>query len=146
MEPRTQKEIERDIVQRMLDCIATVSKEDVEMVKRAMKKRTDPVYNKDIRKTGKPKTYANIPHGWKMKEEEYHKKMKARCINPDDKHVTEEGDDRYNIDLSWMENPENLKVRVSGACCDSPEKYKNVISNNLKFWACRNCGADLGDC
>ena len=26
------------------------------------------------------------------------------------------------------------------------KKYKNVISNNLKFYSCKNCGADLGDC
>jgi hypothetical protein len=31
-------------------------------------------------------------------------------------------------------------------CCSNPDKYKNVISNNLKFYSCRNCGADLGDC
>jgi hypothetical protein len=30
-------------------------------------------------------------------------------------------------------------------CCKNPKKYKNIISNNLKFWSCKNCGADLGD-
>jgi len=30
-------------------------------------------------------------------------------------------------------------------CCDSPNKYKNIISSSLKFWCCKNCGADLGD-
>ena len=30
-------------------------------------------------------------------------------------------------------------------CCDKPDKYKNIVSKNLKFWSCKNCGADLGD-
>ena len=30
-------------------------------------------------------------------------------------------------------------------CCESPDKYENIISNSLKFYSCRNCGADLGD-
>jgi len=30
-------------------------------------------------------------------------------------------------------------------CCDNPDKYKNIVSNSLKFYACKNCGADLGD-
>lgn len=34
---------------------------------------------------------------------------------------------------------------VIKTCCDNPQKYKNIISNNMKFWACSSCGADLGD-
>jgi len=30
--------------------------------------------------------------------------------------------------------------------CTHPNKYKNIISANLKFWACPDCGDDLGDC
>jgi len=30
-------------------------------------------------------------------------------------------------------------------CCDNQDKYENVISKALKFYSCRNCGADLGD-
>ena len=30
-------------------------------------------------------------------------------------------------------------------CCESPDRYENIVSNNLKFYSCRNCGADLGD-
>lgn len=29
--------------------------------------------------------------------------------------------------------------------CKHTNKYKNIISNNLKFWCCRDCGKDLGD-
>ncbi len=36
-------------------------------------------------------------------------------------------------------------TKRNNSCCDSPNKYKNIISNNLQFYACRNCGADLGD-
>ena len=36
----------------------------------------------------------------------------------------------------------NQKIKT---CCKKPDKYKNIISSNLKFWSCRNCGADLGD-
>lgn len=30
-------------------------------------------------------------------------------------------------------------------CCPNPHKYKNIITNSLKFWVCANCGADLGN-
>lgn len=29
--------------------------------------------------------------------------------------------------------------------CLHPNKYKNIISSNLKFWVCPDCKADLGD-
>ena len=29
-------------------------------------------------------------------------------------------------------------------CCANPQKYKNGF-NNMMFWSCKNCGADLGD-
>lgn len=37
-------------------------------------------------------------------------------------------------------------ISVEGNKCTHPNKYKNIISNNLRFWACPDCGADLGDC
>lgn len=30
-------------------------------------------------------------------------------------------------------------------CCEKPDKYKNIISNALKFYSCKNCGAALGN-
>lgn len=30
-------------------------------------------------------------------------------------------------------------------CCEKPKVFKNVVSNNLKFWCCKNCKSDLGD-
>lgn len=29
--------------------------------------------------------------------------------------------------------------------CKHENKYKNIISANLKFYICKDCGADLGD-
>lgn len=49
-----------------------------------------------------------------------------------------------NIGLSLDKKVINKK-KERIFCCESPDKYKNVISKNLKFWSCRNCGADLGD-
>lgn len=60
--------------------------------------------------------------------------LKKRCIKPEGKFAGS----RNPMDF-------NFKIEVSVSCCSNPQKYKNVVSNNLKFWACRNCGADLGD-
>jgi hypothetical protein len=29
-------------------------------------------------------------------------------------------------------------------CCSNPSRYKNGLGK-LRFWSCKNCGADLGD-
>jgi hypothetical protein len=29
--------------------------------------------------------------------------------------------------------------------CSHPNKYKNIISANMQFWYCPDCGSDLGD-
>lgn len=39
----------------------------------------------------------------------------------------------------------NITIAKPDKCCPNPHKYKNVISNSLKFYSCSNCGADLGD-
>lgn len=57
------------------------------------------------------------------------------------------GSYRHSIDIVSGGGVHEVPVTISynGSCCDNPDKYKNIISNNLKFWSCRNCGADLGD-
>jgi len=52
-----------------------------------------------------------------------------------DKAKNTKPDSHYKFD--WLKDSKN--------CCSKPSKYKNIISNNLKFWSCSNCGADLGD-
>tara|TARA_R100000951_G_scaffold111334_1_gene110244 strand:+ start:4658 stop:5005 length:348 start_codon:yes stop_codon:yes gene_type:complete len=59
-------------------------------------------------------------------------------------------------DKAYMENIGNKSewvntdwifenITISKDCCNNPDKYKNIISNSLKFYSCRNCGADLGN-
>lgn len=36
-------------------------------------------------------------------------------------------------------------VKASKPICNHNKKYKNVVSANLKFWYCPDCGKDLGD-
>ena len=30
--------------------------------------------------------------------------------------------------------------------CKHANKYRNIYSKTLKFWVCKDCGEDLGDC
>jgi len=69
---------------------------------------------------------------WIEDTKKYNSTMRGRLIVPQGKDLNIKAEDFYGF-------PEIKK------CCEKPQKYKNIISNNLKFWACRNCGADLGD-
>ena len=66
-------------------------------------------------------------------DSDFYKNMKKRCINPEGKY---DGPSKFDPGVS-------IKLKT---CCESPQKYKNVISKNLQFYSCKNCGADLGDC
>lgn len=60
----------------------------------------------------------------------FYKNMKKHCISPKNKY---DGSRFPDIDMD------------SKTCCSSPAKYINGIGS-LKFYSCKNCGADLGDC
>lgn len=90
-------------------------------------------YGNDIEKLNKSlqKDFTDEQYKkWAKQYEKFYEKLKERSINPKGKFVKNE-----NYGMS---------VRNS-SCCDNPDKYKNIISANLKFWSCRNCGADLGN-
>ena len=46
------------------------------------------------------------------------------------------------FDVVDWKTPKYVKEEI---CCKKQDKYRNIISNNLKFWSCKSCGADLGD-
>lgn len=54
--------------------------------------------------------------------------------------------------LDWQKEAEIMSSKLIASwgkdipkkCCSDPRKYKNGIGG-LKFWSCKNCGADLGD-
>ena len=64
---------------------------------------------------------------WHKEMLKYLKDIHPNLINPLDKHIDIKSED-------W-----------AAQCCKKPEKYKNIVSKNLQFYACKNCGADLGD-
>jgi len=74
--------------------------------------------------------YAEGYKKWKKDLEKYNKTMSGRLINPKGKDLSTSFGDLKGL---------------SEICCEKPEKYKNVISKNLQFYACKNCGTDLGD-
>jgi len=87
----------------------------------------------------KPQHIFKIPEEWAKKAEEYHKKMKERSLHPKGKFIMPV----EAIPVYGMLDPKhNVEAE---ACCDKPHRYKNIISQTLKFWSCKNCGADLGD-
>ena len=75
---------------------------------------------------------------WHEEEEEFYKNLKKRCLQPKGKIVKSP---EYGIAI---DGTQYRKWKTT--CCSDPQKYKNVISKNLQFYSCKNCGADLGDC
>lgn len=65
---------------------------------------------------------------WQNDWEEYVKTMAGKLICPVGKDI----------------NISEKKRLVPKKCCSDPEKYKNGMGR-LRFWSCKNCGADLGD-
>jgi hypothetical protein len=107
----------------------------IDLKEEARKRRTTPVYSStyDNKYSNLPNTsiinensnrYTSSSMDWEKDWETYSKTMKSKLISPEDK-ITE---------VSPKKEP----------CCSKPEKYKNGF-NTLKFWSCKNCGADLGD-
>jgi len=95
----------------------------------ARKKRTDPVYSNTYTsipnlKNFKSERFSFLNENWEKDWENYAKTMESKLLVPEDKALS-------------------LKEE-SKTCCSKPEKYKNGF-NTLKFWSCKNCGADLGD-
>jgi len=71
-----------------------------------------------------------VPDSFIRDNKKLYEAMKDRLIFPEGKLPYDPG---FGISLK------------SSTCCDKPSKYKNIVSTSLKFWSCRNCGADLGD-
>jgi hypothetical protein len=69
---------------------------------------------------------APYPKKFYQEQAKYHKELRERGMDNSNKYY---GNNAITED-----------------CCDKPKKYKNVISNSLQFYSCRNCGSDLGDC
>jgi hypothetical protein len=96
----------------------------------------DPVGDVDesslAKKTMEAAHALHMPH-LEKDEETYFEMMRRRLLNPEGKNF---GKSKAAI----------LKDFDKSGCCSNPQKYKNVISKNLQFYSCKNCGADLGDC
>jgi hypothetical protein len=126
-----------------------MSNEDI-----SKKRRTYPVYSNTYSNSGKinnhkskinrhnitfkhnyKKNYSPIPNIDLDTPEEYKKDLKKYINTVKERLSVPKG---KKIDLDVEINTNN--------CCSKPEKYKNIISNNLQFYVCKNCGADLGDC
>jgi hypothetical protein len=95
----------------------------------ARKKRTDPVYSNTYTSMPnlnnfKSERFSFLNENWEKDWDNYTKTMESKLIVPENKVLS----------LKEKSNP----------CCSNPEKYKNGF-NTLKFWSCKNCGADLGD-
>jgi hypothetical protein len=87
----------------------------------------------DIDMDKKPWDTFNITYDqYKKDMENYINTMKARLLVPQGKMVE-------NKDFG-------VNFCAPKQCCSNPQKHKNIISNSLKFYVCKNCGADLGDC
>jgi len=90
----------------------------------------EPTTKKELKKYPKPmecKTAWAPPVGFEKDVQNYIDTMKDRLLVPKGKFL--DGD--FGVSFH--------------TCCEKPQKYKNIISNSLKFWSCKNCGADLGD-
>lgn len=126
--------------------------------KEARKRRTSNVYSstydnggwskRDSIPTGDPigdvvekeqDDYIDGCEKWKKDQEAYIEMMKKRLLVPKGKLIVP-------VEAILVYEMFNPKHHIEAeACCDKPNKYKNIISTSLKFWSCRNCGADLGD-
>ena len=127
---------------------SNLSKETKEIImnynEEAKKRRTCPVYSSTYDNGGwserdrlpegdpigdvdEPKTIKETTKSIKKDEKTYFEMMRSRLLNPEGK----------NFDLGI-----ELKLKT---CCSEPDKYVNGIGG-LRFYSCRNCGADLGDC
>lgn len=61
-------------------------------------------------------------------------------------------EDLSSWEAEWKEYAEDMAEKLMAAwgkdipkkCCSNPKKYKNGMGK-LVWWACSNCGADLGD-
>lgn len=97
-----------------------------EMVRQLSDKDIEPRSLEEIRgilqKTLNPESALKYPTKFIREQEAYHKSLRERGRDVDSKFFGTQKD-----------------------CCEKPNKYKNIISNSLKFWSCKNCGADLGD-
>lgn len=91
--------------------------------------------------------YADGYDQWAVDLEKYNKMMENRVLFPSSKN--------FDIPFGTVEiSPKSYKEILEGmgfaeskakTCCNKPNKYKNIISKNLQFYSCKNCGADLGD-
>jgi hypothetical protein len=75
-----------------------------------------------------PKSSYNTPVTFTEEQEKYFKEMQTRVLNPEGK----------KFDLG-------IELIPKKGCCEAPDRYENIVSRSLKFYSCRNCGADLGD-
>ena len=97
----------------------------------AKKARTQDWGERDDLPTGDPigdveeeKSALKYPTKFIRDQAIYHKSLRERGFDNKNKHFG------------------NIKP---DQCCPNPHKYKNIVSNTLKFYSCKNCGADLGD-
>lgn len=114
----------------------------------AKKKRQNPVYSNTYKNGGwshQDSLPSNDPIGdvstgskdfstaeyrkWEKQYDKFYEELKKRSIHPKDKYCSKH----------------DSGVSLSSECCSNPDKYKNIVSKSLKFWSCKNCGADLGD-
>ena len=102
--------------------------------KKYKSRKDEPVYSSTYSNGGWPerdKLPKSDPIGdideIKKDMKKYLETMKQRVIKPEGK----------NFDLGFEIKPKT--------CCSKPDKYKNILSVNLKIWSCKNCGAYLGD-
>ena len=113
-----------------------------QVLDKIMKDGTDGWSDRDALPTGDPigdvdeiikeiKSRVKAPKGslekrWNESQQTYFEMMRERLLNPEGK----------KFDCGYT---------LTKKCCSKPDKYKNIISNSLKFYSCKNCGADLGD-
>ena len=122
----------------------------------AKKKRTYPVYANTYDNGGWPER-DNLPKGdpigdvddskttkekkksTKKDEKTYFEMMRSRLLNPRGKNFN------YGFTVKEIEEQFYTPANKKTTCCSNPEKYINGIGG-LRFYSCKNCGADLGDC
>ena len=81
----------------------------------------DPIGDVD-----EPENSFNTPIKFTKEQEKYFKFMRDKLLKSEGK--------CFNV--GYVKKKE---------CCDNPKKYENIISKNLQFYSCKNCGADLGN-
>lgn len=139
---------------------SNLSKETKEIImnynEEAKKRRTCPVYSSTYDNGGwserdglpegdpigdvdEPKTIKETTKSIKKDEKTYFEMMRGRLLNPEGKNFD------YGFTIEEIKEQFYASINKKTDCCSSPDRYINGIGG-LRFYSCRNCGADLGDC